>query len=241
MLPSVADIDVERLSEEARETLLKIARPMSEEGAQPDAIAFNLGITRRDVSRRLEALGFEMKALAGILELPPLSAEEFEALKDSIAEHGQLVPILVDAHGKVVDGHNRERAMAELGLVPEVKIVAGDADELQSLALVANVARRHLTAGARRGLVARELRRDAARSDRSIAIVVGVSHHTVAAVRVELEEKKVVGKLPTRIGRDGVAQPAGKPFVATLPDATGGGGQLVAVHPVTCPNCGHTW
>jgi DNA-binding Lrp family transcriptional regulator len=203
VLPSVADVDRERLSDEARETLEEIAWPMANDGRRADELAGELGITPREVSRRLQELGAEMKALAGILDLPAMSAEEFESLKASIAEHGQLVPVLVDARGELVDGFHRTRACTELGIEPVKTVVAGDADQLRSLALVVNVARRHLTAGARRGIVAGELRRDPSRSDRAIAAAVGVTHPTVAAVRAELEEREQLERLTSRTGLDG--------------------------------------
>ena len=47
--------------------------------------------------------------------LPPLTEEEYAALKADIVEHGVLVPIVVDADtGAIVDGHHRQRAWDEL-------------------------------------------------------------------------------------------------------------------------------
>ena len=42
--------------------------------------------------------------------LPPLSDDEFAALKADIAERGILVPIELDEDGAVLDGHHRLRA-----------------------------------------------------------------------------------------------------------------------------------
>ena len=39
--------------------------------------------------------------------LPPLSTEEFTALKADIRAHGVKVPIEVDEDGNVLDGHHR--------------------------------------------------------------------------------------------------------------------------------------
>ncbi|HXY45427.1 MAG TPA: ParB N-terminal domain-containing protein, partial [Acidimicrobiales bacterium] len=47
--------------------------------------------------------------------LPELRADEYAALKADIAEHGVLVPPVVDADsGEIVDGHHRVRAWTEL-------------------------------------------------------------------------------------------------------------------------------
>jgi len=45
-----------------------------------------------------------------VLQLPPLSYEEFTALRDNIAVNGVLVPILVDSDGpkrQIIDGNFR--------------------------------------------------------------------------------------------------------------------------------------
>jgi hypothetical protein len=46
--------------------------------------------------------------------LPPLSDEEYRALKADIAARGVMVPIERDEEGNVVDGHHRLRALGEL-------------------------------------------------------------------------------------------------------------------------------
>ena len=48
--------------------------------------------------------------------LPPMAPEQFEALKRDIAERGVLTPIDLDEQGRVLDGHHRLRACAELGI-----------------------------------------------------------------------------------------------------------------------------
>lgn len=59
--------------------------------------------------------------------LPMQSEEEFAALVELIAEHGQQRPIVVDAEGRVVDGRNRWKACQVLGLDPVVEPL-GDRD-----------------------------------------------------------------------------------------------------------------
>jgi hypothetical protein len=46
--------------------------------------------------------------------MPPLSEEEFQALKEDMAENGMLVPVVQDTDGNIIDGHYRVRAHREL-------------------------------------------------------------------------------------------------------------------------------
>ena len=48
--------------------------------------------------------------------MPPLTAEEYNELKNDIAERGVMVPIEYDEHGNVLDGHHRLQICAELGI-----------------------------------------------------------------------------------------------------------------------------
>jgi ParB-like chromosome segregation protein Spo0J len=198
---SLADLDLAKLPARARETLAKIDidQPYEE---QLETLAECFGA---DAGARLEQLAAEMRKLGGDeTSLPDLTDEEYEALKRSIAEHGQVYPILVDQNGQVIDGRHRLRACIELGLRPKQQVAT---EKQKSLALVVNVARRHLTSGARRGIVRAELLRDAGRSDRQVAATVGVSHPTVAAVRRELEQSGDVEKLSTSTDTLGRKQP----------------------------------
>ena len=38
---------------------------------------------------------------------PPLSEEDRRRLRDSIAEHGVLIPVSLDQDGRLLDGHHR--------------------------------------------------------------------------------------------------------------------------------------
>ncbi len=91
--------------------------------------------------------------------MPPLSGEEYEALKADIAEHGVLVAVVKDQHGNILDGHHRVRIAAELGIgyPSEVREVA-DGGAARDVALALNLARRHLTREQRRELIAAEIR-----------------------------------------------------------------------------------
>ncbi len=116
--------------------------------------------------------------------MPPLSAEEYAALRDDIAERGIVVPVVVDQHGRLLEGHHRRRIADELGIdcPAEVHEVADDEDARQ-VALTLNLARRHLSREQRRELIAREAAARPGDSDRAIARRLGCSPSTVAAVR----------------------------------------------------------
>lgn len=212
---SVADIDWAQLSDPERDTLEQVV-PLLEDGYSIGEIAERLGVDAGELELAWENLAARVMALSGHVELPPLSEEEFEALVDSIAEHGQRTPILrgsptSGAPGAIIDGHHRISACTRLAIEPWIVDVDGDADQLRSLELVLNLARRHLSASSRRGIVKAELLRDATRSDRVVARFVGVSPTTVGAVRRELEQTGDVSRLDTRTDAIGRQQPATRP------------------------------
>jgi DNA-binding Lrp family transcriptional regulator len=209
---SVSDIDWTALDPAERATLERVI-PRMEDGFTVKEIADELGVDAKQLQADVDRLAAKVMALSGAIELPPLSDEEYEALKESIAEHGQRLPILRGSPssglpGEIVDGRHRRRACAQLGIEPRVVDVDGSADQLRSLALVLNLARRHMSTSARRGLIKAKLLADPSLSDRAIAAAIGASHPTVAAVRRELEHAGTVERSSTRVGRDGVAQPA---------------------------------
>jgi len=78
--------------------------------------------------------------------MPPLSPNEYEALKADIDKRGVLIPILVDADtGDVIDGHHRLQACQELGKeVPRVEQRFANDEERKEHALILNLLRRHL-------------------------------------------------------------------------------------------------
>ncbi len=137
--------------------------------------------------------------------LPPLDDDEYATLKADIAEHGVLVPVVIDAEtGDVLDGHHRLRAWQELraggvkvpNYVREVRRFADD-DERLGFVVAANLFRRHLTRSQRAEVVAR-LRAEGW-SLRRIGEAVGVHHDTVR------EDLSIVGNptIPERVERKG--------------------------------------
>jgi hypothetical protein len=145
--------------------------------------------------------------------LPPLSAEEYAALKADIAARGVLVPVEVDEQGNLLDGHHRVLAWEELRAegVPVAAYPAtmraglSEADKLAHV-LALNLARRHLDKEARRELVVRL--RAARMSTWDIAEKTGIPQTTV---RRDLDGTEPFGSVGTDarvIGRDGISRPA---------------------------------
>jgi len=137
--------------------------------------------------------------------LPPLSADEYEALKADIAERGCLVPVELDEDGQVLDGAHRIRACSDLGIKPPTITRRGlSEDEKRAHAIALNLQRRQLDREQRADLH-RKLR-EAGKSLREIAEVSGVHPSTVA------DDVRGVGNpTPETItGRDGKSYPAKK-------------------------------
>lgn len=134
--------------------------------------------------------------------MPALSVEQFAALRDDIAENGIRVPVVVDQHGRVLDGHNRMAIATELGIeCPTITQTVSDDDEAWSVAVTLNCARRHLTSEQKRAIIAEELLRCPDDSDRAIARRVGCDHKTVGAVR----RTTAGGEIPHRTQMDRAA------------------------------------
>jgi hypothetical protein len=74
----------------------------------------------------------------------------------------------------------------------------------------ANLHRRHLTAEQKRELIAKLIEAEPSKSDRQIAGTVKASHHTVGAVRAEMEGRGQVAHVETRTDTKGRKQPARK-------------------------------
>lgn len=146
--------------------------------------------------------------------MPPLSADEYDKLRDEITEHGVLVPVVKDQHGNILDGHHRMRIADEIGVKYRVDVIKVDDDRhARSLARTYNLARRHLTREQKRQMIADEITDDPGRSDRAIARIIGVDHKTVGSVRRELRgEIPQSREIEQRIGFYRV-----HPFLATFP------------------------
>ena len=150
--------------------------------------------------------------------LPPLTADEYEALKADIAVHGIRVPIVVDAEtGKVLDGHHRLRAFEELRAAgakvadyPRQVVRLADDDERAEFVLAANLFRRHLTKTQRQELVASL--REKGWSLRRIGEAVNVSHEAVRTDLAGVKNLTPGTEEPAQVvGKDAKSYPAKRP------------------------------
>jgi len=143
--------------------------------------------------------------------MPPLSAEEYAALRNDIEHSGILVPVLVDQHGRILDGHHRVKIANELGIdyPRDVREIADD-NEAHDLALTLNMVRRHLNREQKRALIRSEIERTPDASDREIARRTASSPSTVGAVRRQVsnldtplsdEERQELADAEARIER----------------------------------------
>lgn len=146
-----------------------------------------------------------------ILELPPLSYDDFTALHDNIGVNGVLVPILVDEKKRIIDGNYRKAIADEFGYdCPEIVHEGLTDEEKRTLARSLNLARRQLTQEQKRGLISDQLLETPSRSNRWIAKQLGVHHATVGAVRGELQTTGQIDQLEKTLGADGRIRPAHK-------------------------------
>ena len=136
--------------------------------------------------------------------LPPLSEEEYAALKEDIAKRGVLVPVEYDEDGNILDGHHRVRACEELGIKnwPSIVRIGMSEDEKAEHVLKLNIARRHLPKEWKQEK-AKELR-EQGWSYRRIAEALGVSHMTVTRWLMESGVTNVTPETETMVtGADG--------------------------------------
>lgn len=150
--------------------------------------------------------------------MPPLSDDEFSALKADIKARGVQVPIEYDEDGNVLDGHHRLKAVEQLitegfsvADPPQIVRTGLSEPEKRAHARALNLARRHLDQAQKRAAIAAQIKDTPERSDRQIAAGLGVSNKTVSTARQDLEANGEVCKLHTTTGKDGVVQPRAKP------------------------------
>ena len=75
--------------------------------------------------------------------IPPMSADEYEALRSDVAKQGLIEPIIT-FEGKILDGRHRYEACQETGT--EARFGQYDGTDPVAFVISANVHRRHLTA-----------------------------------------------------------------------------------------------
>lgn len=160
--------------------------------------------------------------------LPPMKKAELRELADDIAKHGlrYKVDLYLDAKTGteyVLDGRNRLDALELLGrdvLTADGKLDGkyhrktatnlGSPIDLVAWVISANIRRRHLTGAQKRDLLALLLKADPKKSNRQVAKTTGVSHHTVADVRDDLESTGQIAQFDKTTGADGKERPAKK-------------------------------
>jgi ParB-like chromosome segregation protein Spo0J len=118
--------------------------------------------------------------------LPPLSTEEFEALRADIERNGVRVPILVDEDGNILDGHNRYRIDPR---APRATIQGLTEAQKRAFVIRTNLARRNLSPTQRKELQKAQRRIAAAlreedpkkRTQSAVAVELGVAQSTVSS------------------------------------------------------------
>jgi DNA primase len=147
--------------------------------------------------------------------MPPLSQEEFQAHKESIAENGVLVPVVIDVDGAIIDGHYRVQAYHELFAegndVPmyptETRSDLTTDAEKRELAWRLNMQRRHLSQAQKRDAIDAKLKESPEWADNRIAKLLGADSKTVRVRRVMLEKRGEIPKLDKLVGADLKAYP----------------------------------
>jgi hypothetical protein len=75
-----------------------------------------------------------------------IRGEEWRFFVRSIRRHGQRQPVFIDEHDNVIDGRQRLRACAELGLTPKVEVKAGlSYEEAEDIFCACNFCRKSYT------------------------------------------------------------------------------------------------
>ena len=181
-------VNLDTLSTRSRAIKILIGDKLPD-GYRLNEIATELGVSASWVSQRLDELRNELLLQSG--HFLPLTDTEYAALRDSIREHGQRVPILVGQSG-LLDGKHRLLALRELGVHEVlVEFVTGFTPEQEhQIAVAVNAARRMLTRAQKEQLIRAELERDWERSSRQIAASCGVTHPTVEAIRTAVRAER---------------------------------------------------
>jgi hypothetical protein len=144
---------------------------------------------------------------------PLLDGAEYEAFKADIAR-GVREPVKYRVAGgkkQGLDGRNRLRACAELGIpCPEEEVRVADED-VEGYIDSLNLHRRHLTREQQRERIARKLKGDPAQSNREVARQTGADGKTVAKVREQMESTAEIPQLDKTKGKDDKERPAKQP------------------------------
>jgi len=152
---------------------------------------------------RSQAQAYAFHPLADLF--PLIEGREFEDLVADIKANG-LIEDIVLYDGMILDGRNRYRACIAADVPPMVHDATKWIEDPAAYVVSANIRRRHLTHGQKRGVIAKLLAAHPEKSDRQIAETVKASPTTVGTVRAEMESTVQIGQLPKRVGKDGKAR-----------------------------------
>ena len=133
---------------------------------------------------------------------PQITEEDFGKLAADIKLNGLHQPIM-RYQGKILDGNNRYRACELVKIAPKFADFTGDDAAARNYVISANIHRRHLSSEQRREIIATLLKADPGMSNRQIGETTKTSHHTVEAVRTELEATGQLAQLDKTTGADG--------------------------------------
>lgn len=142
--------------------------------------------------------------------MPDLPSWEYEALKESILQHGVIIPIIKDEHGTIIDGHHRDRVCRELKIknVPTITLAGLTEAQKRDHALILNLVRRKITRKQMREIIAAELRRTPDISNQWLAEIVGSTDKTIQSVRKDLIAASEIPILDSYRAKDGKKYPA---------------------------------
>jgi ParB-like chromosome segregation protein Spo0J len=152
----------------------------------------------------------------------PISQDDRDRLRKDIQDTGEIrdpIKVYFDEEGTplILGGKNRWEIAIELGFdfVP-IEVYDLPGDKRRELALMDNLARRHLTREQKDRIVREFLRITPELSNNTLSKKVGVDDKTVGKIRREMESTSEIPKLKTRKGADGkvrTAKPVKKPVV----------------------------
>jgi hypothetical protein len=161
---------------------------------------------------------------------PPMNEAELAALAEDIKKNALRSQIALwqsdpKSPAQLLDGRSRldaiEIATGAPALVEAPSITAGKdflacnkvivldkSVDPYPYVISANLARRHLSADDKRKVIGNLILAQPDKSDRQIAEMLRVSHHTVASVRAEMEGRGQIAHVSTRTDSKGRQQPA---------------------------------
>ncbi len=140
---------------------------------------------------------------------PPMTGDEFDGLVRDIDAHAlrEAITIMPAPDGRILDGRHRHRACLKLGIEPKTVDWDGVGTP-EAFVASKNAHRRHLTGEQKREVIEKLLKLNPNQSNRQVAKLAGVSHHTAAAVRNEGEATGQIAQLDKTVGADGKSRPA---------------------------------